>query len=138
MKKLKECNIIAVDLDGTLADSSVIDVRDYHPEVIGPPIIVMVDRVKKWIELGSEIVIFTARVHPRHGKEEVELSERAIKKWCREVFGMEFEVTCMKDPMFVEYWDDRAVRVLANEGIISSQVSVNDPLYVGDMFSMDF
>ncbi len=133
MKELKDSDVVAVDLDGTLADDSVISMTDYHPELIGEPIPMMVKRVKKWLELGNEIVIFTARVHPRHGLAEVALSEKAIREWCQKVFGREFEVTCMKDPMYKEIWDDKVVRIVKNEGIVSSQVDVDDPLIVQDI-----
>jgi len=126
MRQLEESNVKAVDVDGTMADDSVIDMDNYSPEIIGPPIKKMVDRVKSWMAQGCRVVIFTARVHPGHGLEEVAIAEAALKEWSREVFGVELEITCMKDPMFSEIWDDKAVRVDKNTGDISTQHDVVD------------
>jgi hypothetical protein len=128
MRPLEESRTKAVDLDGTLADDSVIDMMGYKPELIGPPIPAMVKRVKVWLDKGTKVVIFTARVHPGHGLAEAAMAEKAIKEWCMEVFGRELEVTCMKDPAFGEIWDDKAVRVDSNNGTISDQSKVVDPL----------
>ena len=126
--KLEESDVIAVDLDGTLADDTVISMVDYRPDLIGKPIPLLVKRVKAWLAEGKKIVIFTARVHPRHGLADVAMVEKAIKEWCMNVFGVEFEVTCMKDPLFVQIWDDKVIRVLKNRGILSSQSDVDDPI----------
>jgi len=66
---------------------------------------------------GDEVVIFTARVHPSKGEDAL-LSEMAIKEWCLKVFGRELEVTCMKDPRMKCIYDDRAVSVSPNSGMI--------------------
>jgi hypothetical protein len=126
--RLKESNVIAVDLDATLADDSVISMEDYKPYLIGDPVPLMVDRVKEWLRQGKEVVILTARVHPTHGLAENALTEKAIKEWCVKHIGKELLVTCEKSPMFCEIWDDKAVRIVKNRGIISSQVDVEDPL----------
>lgn len=128
MRPLEESKTKAVDLDGTLANDSVIDMMGYKPELIGPPIPAMVKRVKTWLAKGVKVVIFTARVHPGHGLAEVVMAENAIKEWCMNVFGQELEVTCMKDPAFEEIWDDKVVRVDSNNGTISNQSSVADPV----------
>jgi hypothetical protein len=120
--------VIAIDLDRTLADGSVVDVNNYRSDLIGNPIALNVERVKAWLAAGRKVVIFTARVHPRHGLAEVVIAEKAIKEWCVNVFGRELEVTCMKDPLFCEIWDDKAVRVIPETGVISNQTEVNDPL----------
>src|SRR5512136_12309 len=103
MTQLIESTVIAVDLDGTLADDTIISMNDYKPDVIGEPIPMMVDRVKKWVAQGKEVVIFTARIHPQWHEEE--LVKNAVDKWCMKVFGRTFEVTCMKSPQFKEFWD---------------------------------
>lgn len=120
--------VIAVDLDRTLADGSVVDVNNYRSDLIGKPITPMVQRVNAWLAAGRKVVIFTARVHPRYGLGEVAIAEKAIKEWSVEVFGVELEVTCMKDPLFCEIWDDKAVRVVPEMGTISNQTDVDDPL----------
>ncbi len=48
---------IAVDLDGTLAHYDEFRGKDH----IGKPIPKMMERVKKWLDEGQKIVIFTAR-----------------------------------------------------------------------------
>ena len=111
-----------VDFDGTLAT--------YHgwlgPTVLGGPIQLMVDRVKKWIENGDETVILTARVYPEDDPNS-QLAIEAIKQWCVEVFGQPLEVTCRKDPEMEEIWDDRAVSIRENTGEIIFP-DVDDPL----------
>lgn len=110
---------IGFDLDRTLAEFKL-DAGDiYDPEVIGRPIDDMVETAKAHMAQGDEVVIFTARVHPKHG-EEAQLSEKAIKAWCLMVFGCELEVTCMKDPEMKQIYDDRAVSVEPNTGRILS------------------
>ena len=108
--------VIAIDLDRTLADGSVVDVNNYRSDLIGNPIALNVERVKAWLAAGRKVVIFTARVHPRYGLAEVVIAEKAIKEWCIEVFGVELEVTCMKDPLFCEIWDDRSISIEPDTG----------------------
>jgi len=111
---------IGVDLDGTLAE--------YHgfavPEVIGKPIAPMVDRVKRWLSVGKEVRIVTARVCPNGEGDnpdpepwkELEEVEGHIRRWCLEHIGEELEVTCQKDYMMEQLWDDRAIQVEFNMG----------------------
>lgn len=100
---------IGVDLDGTLAhydgwvDSS-------H---IGAPIPAMVGRVKRWLEHGVTVKIFTARFH--NGPEAIAV----INDWSLANLGQVLEVTATKDFRMVELWDDRAVRVRINTGEIT-------------------
>ena len=104
---------IGCDLDCTLAE--------YSPKhnwasknIIGPPIKLMVDRIKKWIEEGKEVRIFTARVsHPKANG-----VEAAIHAWCLKHIGQELKVTCIKDWECIQIWDDRAVAVERNTGKI--------------------
>lgn len=98
---------IGVDLDGTLAHyEGFID--EYH---IGPPIPLMVERVKKWLEEGKDVRIFTARIH----KQDFSV-EYNIHQWCIEHIGQKLEVTNVKDYEMIELWDDRAIQVIANTG----------------------
>ena len=101
-------NWIGVDLDQTLAE------YDHYrgPEHIGIPIPKMVNRVKRWIDEGKRVKIFTARAS---GKDKAK-AIKTIKKWCKENIGKELEVTCEKDHYMETMWDDRAVRVKKNEG----------------------
>lgn len=112
----------AVDFDGTLATYGEYD-PDLQPDELGEPIPAMVNRVKKWLAQGDEVVILTARVYPDF-KGKYEAARKAIEEWCVQVFGQPLEVTCMKDPMFSEIWDDKAVRVNKNTGLVSDQTDI--------------
>lgn len=113
----KHSGWIGVDLDGTLA------IYDgwKGPTHIGAPIIAMVERVKKWIQDGYEVRIFTARVAVPQPYEKGRFKEAvdarlAIQEWAREHIGVELRVTCEKDYGMIELWDDRCVQVEANTG----------------------
>lgn len=97
---------IGVDLDGTLSES----VRDQHELVIGPAVPLMLRRVRRWIETGRQVKIFTARAaDPRQ--------KRVIHRWC-EMHGLpKLEITDRKDYRMIALWDDRAVGVLSNLGV---------------------
>ena len=104
---------IGVDLDGTLAHYEKW-VSETH---IGPPIAPMVQRVKLWLAEGREVRIFTARVGSKDPAE-IAAARAAIESWCDEHLGKVLEVTCVKDYAMVELWDDRAVQVEQNTGVI--------------------
>lgn len=98
---------IGVDLDGTLAEY-----HGWNDGVIGPPIPLMLERVRTWLSQGIEVRIVTARVaHPnQHGEKE------KIQAWCLEHLGVKLTVTSHKDFQMIELWDDRAIRVEKNTG----------------------
>lgn len=106
----------AVDFDGTLATHYMDDGTSYDPARVGEPVLRMVSRVRRWLAAGDEVVIFTARVNPRHDIAEVKAATKAIEAFCWEQFGQKLPVTCMKDFEFEEMWDDKAVTVKVNEG----------------------
>lgn len=107
---------IGVDLDGTLA------FYEGWQGIgnIGEPISPMVERVKRWLDSGKRVKIFTARMHG-HGL----LDEKGdpidvrtpIEQWCLRHLGTILEVTNCKDFGMIELWDDRCVQVISNEGI---------------------
>ena len=108
MKRLEEEGYnawIGVDLDGTLAE--------YYGwvsiEYIGKPIPAMVNRVKRWLNDGKNVKVFTARVH-------LPESIPYIEKWLKDVGLGGLEITNVKDFQMIELWDDRAVRVSVNTG----------------------
>lgn len=106
---------IGVDLDGTLAE--------YHgwrgEAHIGAPIPAMVARVQAWLAEGREVKIFTARVsHSEHGERGIAIMRGLIQMWCAEVIGVALEVTNIKDYRMVTLYDDRAVQVIPNTGIL--------------------
>lgn len=102
---------IAVDLDGTLARY-----EGWHgPLHIGQPVPIMLTRVKRWLEEGREVRIFTARAS--EPDEEIRGAIiRRIQSWCEQHGLPRLAVTCMKDFDCVEIWDDRAVQVRSNTG----------------------
>ena len=104
---------IGVDLDGTLAEYHGW-VDEYH---IGEPIKPMVDRVRAWLRSGQEVRIFTARANAdgRVGLTRDEVV-KVIQDWCEDHVGHRLPVTNVKDYGMIELWDDRAIRVVANQG----------------------
>jgi hypothetical protein len=108
---------IAVDFDKTLA----VYTEWKGAGVLGEPIMPMVNRVKQWLAEGKIVKIFTARVWhddtPRRLGEAL-ASRVAIEDWCEKYFGQRLEVTCEKDIGILEIWDDRAVQVIPNTGIV--------------------
>ena len=112
---------IGVDLDGTLARYDGLEWTDYDPAKIGPPIPEMVERVRRWLAKGHDVVIFTARVCVGiggHNQKEADISRGAIESFCMEQFGKVLEVTCVKDSRMKELWDDKAVSIERDTGRI--------------------
>lgn len=94
---------IGVDLDNTLE----IPVEgDFNPLIIGPPNPAMVERVKKALQSGQTVKVFTARL----AVEEPLRSQirKVISKWTLQHVGQKLESTNEKDPGLIEIWDDRA------------------------------
>lgn len=103
--------LIGVDLDGTLAYYD-----KWRGEThIGKPIPAMVERVQKWIEMGKDVVIFTARVAEPDPDIRYNICN-AISNWCLKYIGEYLPITNTKDYRMVELWDDRAVSVETNTG----------------------
>lgn len=103
---------IGVDLDGTLAQY---DSWKGHTH-IGPPVDIMVNRVKRWLADGYSVKIFTARVS-EPDEESRYLAIKAITEWCVAHIGQPLPVTNVKDFAMLELWDDRAVQVEPNTGL---------------------
>lgn len=97
---------IAVDLDGTLVE--------YHgwqgPEHIGEIIMPMFLRVVNWLARDYEVVIFTARIHNDP------VAEKYLRRWLDAHGLREVGITNIKTPDITEFWDDRAVGVVFNQG----------------------
>lgn len=100
---------IGVDLDGTLAQYD--GWKGIHH--IGPPVSLMVTRVKRWLSEGKTVKIFTARVSDPDSRD---LVVEIIHDWLEKASLPKLEVTNVKDFGLVELWDDRAVQVIANTG----------------------
>ena len=105
---------IAVDWDGTLVE--------YHgwvgPTDFGPPIPLMVERVKGWIAEGHEVIIFTSRVSKEHDQDQAIGSTFAILGMLNRMGIPPLTITANKYIRVSEFWDDRAVRVELNTGSI--------------------
>lgn len=97
---------IGVDLDGTLAHY---DEWRGH-EHIGEPVPAMLERVKKWLDEGWEVRIFTARCSGG------DYDELCIVNWLKKHGLPHLRITNEKDYDMVEFWDDRAVQVRINTG----------------------
>lgn len=102
---------IGVDLDGTLA----VYTGWQGPLHIGRPVERMVAHVKRWLENGNEVRIFTARVAEENPLALREILE-TIDLWCIKHIGRALPVTCKKDYGMVELYDDRCVQVIPNTG----------------------
>lgn len=99
-------DVIAVDLDGTLAYYD-----HWRGEThIGKPIDGMLRRVKQWLANGKDVVIFTARMHDRPH------SKHIIQQWLLDNGLPALEITNEKRPEMIQIWDDRAIHVGYNTG----------------------
>lgn len=112
---LKAKGWIGVDLDGTLAEWS----DETSMSFIGKPVEAMVNRVKRWIEEGRNVRVFTARVGYMEGHD-VKAQQKLIREWLIEVFGeldsSALGITAQKDLLMLALWDDLAVPVQQNTG----------------------
>ena len=104
-----------MDLDGTFAEEQ----EPFDPLTIGKPIAAMVSKIKAAIEDGVEVRIFTARLADKRLRDQI---KEKIKEYTKECIGKELESTNEKDPGMKELWDDRAKRVVKNEGKFASPV----------------
>jgi hypothetical protein len=98
---------IGVDLDRTLAFYDEFRGEEH----IGEPIAPMVERVKSWIADGRDVRVLTARANSP-------ISVAAIQEWCREHIGQPLPVTSEKDYYMICLYDDRAIQVEPNTGVI--------------------
>ena len=96
MKLKKSHDWVGFDFDGTLAEQT-----HNTDGSIGKPIGKMVNRAKRHLENGDTVKIFTARAG--HAP-----SERNIKRFCKEHFGCELEITNKKDHALRVFYDDKA------------------------------
>jgi RNA:NAD 2'-phosphotransferase (TPT1/KptA family) len=104
---------IGVDLDGTLAEEQ----DPYDPLTIGRPIPAMVEKVRKAVENGKTVKVFTARLADEKLREKI---REAIRAWTKEHVGKELDGTHEKDPGLEEMWDDRARRVEKDKGVFAA------------------
>lgn len=109
------------DLDGTTAKYNSGDFRKYGPNHIGEPIEAIINIIKQLLADGKNVKICTARVcepDPFEKKKVV----RAIQDFTEKHVGRRLEVTNEKDFEMIALFDDRAVQVMPNEGILVENV----------------
>jgi hypothetical protein len=108
---------IAVDWDGTLVE--------YHgykgAGVYGPPIPLMVERVKSWLAEGCEVLIFTSRVSVEHEPSTVLIECEALYSALINMGLPPLQFTANKYTRITEFWDDRAVSILRNTGRLRNE-----------------
>jgi len=100
--------MIAVDLDGTLAHYDEWRGEEY----IGEPVPAMMKIVMDHIAAGEEVVIFTARADSGE-------AILYIQEWLKKHGLPDLKITNIKHKAFRLFYDDRAVSVKKNEGIIN-------------------
>lgn len=84
---------------------------------IGKPIRPIVARIQLFLaEDKYDVKIFTARACDANWHREQDLAE--IRRLCKEWFGRELEITCQKDFGCVAIYDDIAVPVMRNTGLV--------------------
>lgn len=106
--------VIAVDLDGTLAEYNGWKGIDH----IGKPIEKMVKKVVDAHNDGTTIYIFTARIADERGARKNKILHY-IEDWLLKHDIPFDEITCIKHKVIREFWDDRAVCVVPNSGMFS-------------------
>jgi hypothetical protein len=104
-KKLLPKIWTGVDLDGTLA---YLDRNSSYDEV-GEPVPAMMALVRKMINNGIRIKIFTARAED---PEQIPI----IRKWLKDNNLPKLEITNMKDYNMQRLYDDRCIQVERNTG----------------------
>lgn len=102
---------IGVGLDGVLSERR----DDGLAGEIGPPIPDMVARVRDWVKYKRiRVRILTPRAATPEGAEQV-------SQWVKKHRLDYLEFTSQKDLHMVEFWDDRAVQVISNLGVVVGQ-----------------
>lgn len=116
------------DLDGCAAKS----IEPFDAGRIGEPIASIVDLMYEMMRQSKRIKIFTARVCETGQLSHISghIADRAfadwqhslITLWNKRNLGRDIEVTCIKDFLCLEIYDDRAWRVAKNTGKIVDTV----------------
>ena len=94
-----------IDLDGTLAS----DTLSAGMGRIGEPVPAMLDLVKKMLNNGIRVKIFTARAG---NPEQIPI----IRKWLKDNHLPDLEITNIKDYQMHRLYDDRCIQVERNTG----------------------
>ena len=104
---------IGVDLDHTLATYSGWD----SCTAIGDPIPAMVERIKRHLDDGYTVKVLTARMATRDPAERLAI-QNAIWDWTLEHLGVPLDATSEKDFHMWFFYDDKAVQVEPDTGVI--------------------
>ncbi|MBP6925581.1 MAG: hypothetical protein KBC22_00775 [Candidatus Pacebacteria bacterium] len=119
--KKQKNNWVGFDLDGTLAVS---ENGKFDPKKNGEPVPEMVSLVRKYLDKGVEVKIFTARISTNGtflSLYHAVVGIYHIQLWSEKYLGQKLEVTCIKDPKMNIFYDDRAVQVQKDTGIIIAE-----------------
>lgn len=103
---------VGFDFDGTLARHTG-DI-----DTCGPPIPAMVDRVRALLAKGVEVRIVTARVASVNGLRMVKVQTDLVQLWCMRNLFVRLRVTAEKDYLMIALYDDRAIAVETDTGIV--------------------
>ncbi len=98
--------VVAVDLDGTLAKDYE---GDFHPEKIGDPVPEMMKKIKRWLDEGAEVRIFTARAQ---NPENIQ----PIRDWLKKHGLPDLLITNQKTMDISVIYDDKARQIVPNTG----------------------
>ena len=102
---------VGVDLDGTLARNDGF-VRTAPPYPLGQPIPAMIEMVRSLQQAGVVVKIFTARAcEPA--------SIPAIQDWAEAHELGRLAVTNQKDFDLIRYYDDRAIQMIPDAGLLA-------------------
>lgn len=104
---------VGFDFDGTL----VVNDGWKGVEHAGAPIPEMIAKVKEYLAQGMKVKIFTARVS-HEDEEENERARQFLHNWSEEYIGQRLEVTNEKDIGMEKLYDDRALHVIENTGVV--------------------
>lgn len=104
---------IYIDLDGTVAEYQSGYAKTGY---IGYPLQPICNYVKKWINQGHNVVIFTARVDPTKSQEEIDKTVLKIKNWCEKNLGKILQITAIKHRHIDFILDDKAISLVRNTG----------------------
>jgi len=111
---------VAFDLDGTVAHYT----EWKGIEHIGEPIPATIDLIKKHLEAGDIVKIFTARVS-NEDEAENQKARDFIQEYTLKHVGQKLDVTCKKDKGMIKLYDDRAQQVIENTGIVVGKVEID-------------
>lgn len=108
---------LAVDLDGTLAAYNGWSGEDHIGDIVLP----IAEGIKQRVRDGWKVAIFTARLSGN--PDEAAHAERVIWQWVEKhkMSGYIVGITATKHKHFREFWDDRAIAVIKNQGIFTEE-----------------